>query len=58
MHPPILNLNSVELEPLPEAVAPSGETAGCYQQRLARVGQQLGAVTNARSVHDPFWEMM
>jgi uncharacterized cupin superfamily protein len=43
MHPPILNLDSVELEPLPEAFAPTGETAGRYQQRLARVGQQLGA---------------
>lgn len=35
MHPPILNLDSVELEPLPEAFAPGGETAGRYQQRLA-----------------------
>ena len=43
MHPPILNLDSVELEPLPEAFAPTGETAGRYQQRQARVGQQLGA---------------
>ncbi|EJM67180.1 cupin domain-containing protein [Pseudomonas sp. GM49] len=43
MHPPILNLNSVELEPLPESFAPTGETAGRYQQRLARVGQLLGA---------------
>ena len=43
MHPPILNLNQVELEPLPEALAPTGETAGRYRQRTARVGQQLGA---------------
>ncbi len=43
MHPPILNLDQVELEPLPEALAPDGETAARYQQRLARVGQQLGA---------------
>lgn len=43
MHPPILNLNQVELEPLPEALAPTGDTAGRYQQRMARVGQQLGA---------------
>ena len=43
MHPPILNLDSVELESLPEAFAPTGETAGRYQQRQARVGQQLGA---------------
>ncbi|XHF34700.1 cupin domain-containing protein [Pseudomonas chlororaphis] len=43
MHPPILNLNDVELEPLPEALSPEGETAGRYQQRFARVGQQLGA---------------
>ena len=27
MHPPILNLNEVELEALPEALAPEGETA-------------------------------
>ena len=32
MHPPILNLDSVELEALPEAFAPGGETAGRYQQ--------------------------
>jgi uncharacterized cupin superfamily protein len=43
MHPPILNLNQVELEPLPEALAPTGDTAGRYQQRMARVGQQLGS---------------
>ena len=43
MHPPILNLNQVELEPLPEAFAPTGVTAGRYQQRQARIGQQLGA---------------
>ena len=43
MHPAILNLNQVELEPLPEALAPTGDTAGRYQQRLARIGQQLGA---------------
>lgn len=43
MHPRILNLNQVELEPLPENLAPGGETASRYQQRLARVGQQLGA---------------
>ena len=43
MHPAILNLHQVDLEPLPEALAPSGETAGRYQQRMARVGQRLGA---------------
>ncbi|KPG92992.1 cupin [Pseudomonas sp. RIT-PI-q] len=43
MHPAILNLNQVELETLPEALAPTGDTAGRYQQRLARIGQQLGA---------------
>lgn len=43
MHPRILNLDQVQLEPLPEALAPTGETAGRYQQRLARVGKQLGA---------------
>jgi uncharacterized cupin superfamily protein len=43
MHPPILNLHQVELEPLPEALAPGGETAGRYQQRMARIGQQLGS---------------
>ena len=43
MHPRILNLNQVDLEPLPEAMAPTGDTAGRCQQRLARVGQQLGA---------------
>jgi hypothetical protein len=43
MHPAILNLNQVELDPLPEALAPTGDTAGRYQQRLARIGQQRGA---------------
>ena len=43
MHPPILNLNQVELEPLPEALAPTGDTAGRYPPKMARVGQQLGA---------------
>lgn len=43
MHPPILNLHQVELEPLPEALAPEGETASRYQQSMARIGQQLGA---------------
>jgi len=43
MHPAILNLNQVDLESLPEALAPTGETASRYQQRMARVGQQLGA---------------
>ncbi|MCP1476940.1 putative cupin superfamily protein [Pseudomonas sp. EB276 TE3739] len=43
MHPPILNLNEVELQSLPEALAPQGETAGRYQQQFARIGQQLGA---------------
>jgi uncharacterized cupin superfamily protein len=43
MHPAILNLHQVKLEPLPEALAPTGDTAGRYQQRIARVGQQLGA---------------
>lgn len=43
MHPAILNLHQVYLEPLPEALAPSGETAGRYQLRMARVGQRLGA---------------
>lgn len=43
MHPPIINLNEVELQALPEALAPEGETAGRYQQRIARIGQQLGA---------------
>jgi len=43
MQPRILNLNQVDLEPLPEALAPMGDTAGRYQQRIARVGQQLGA---------------
>jgi uncharacterized cupin superfamily protein len=43
MHPRILNLNQVDLESLPEALAPTGDTAARYQQRMARVGQQLGA---------------
>lgn len=43
MHPAILNLDQVELEPLPEEFAPTGETASRYQQRTARIGQQLGA---------------
>ena len=43
MHPAILNLDQAQLEPLPEALAPTGETASRYQQRLARIGQQLGA---------------
>ncbi|CAH0301135.1 hypothetical protein SRABI123_04552 [Pseudomonas sp. Bi123] len=43
MHPAILNLNQVELVPLPEGFAPTGEAAGRYQQRQARIGQQLGA---------------
>ena len=43
MHPAILNLDQARLEPLPEALAPNGETAGRYQQRLAHIGQQLGA---------------
>ena len=43
MHPRILNLNQIDLESLPEALAPTGDTAGRYQQRMARVGQQLGA---------------
>jgi uncharacterized cupin superfamily protein len=40
MHPHILNLNSVELEPLPESFAPTGETAGRYQQRHLAVSTQ------------------
>jgi uncharacterized cupin superfamily protein len=43
MHPAILNLDQAELLPLPEAVAPVGDTADRYQQRMARIGQQLGA---------------
>lgn len=43
MHPAILNLDQVALEPLPEEFAPSGKTAARYQQRMARIGQQLGA---------------
>jgi len=43
MHPAILNLDQAELEPLPEAFAPTGDTADRYQQRQARIGQQLGA---------------
>jgi len=43
MHPRILNLDQAELLPLPESLAPTGDTAGRYQQRTARIGQQLGA---------------
>jgi uncharacterized cupin superfamily protein len=43
MHPAILNLNDVELVPLPEGFAPTGEASGRYQQRMARIGLQLGA---------------
>jgi uncharacterized cupin superfamily protein len=43
MHPAILNLDQAELAPLPEAVAPTGEAAGRYRQRMSRIGQQLGA---------------
>lgn len=43
MPPAILNLNQVELVPLPEGFAPTGESAGRYQQRMARIGLQLGA---------------
>ncbi|MHC8332258.1 cupin domain-containing protein [Pseudomonas sp. LB3P25] len=43
MHSAILNLDQAELEPLPEAFAPTGDTADRYRQRQARIGQQLGA---------------
>ncbi|PMY32521.1 cupin [Pseudomonas sp. GW456-L14] len=43
MPPAILNLDQADLQPLPEALSPTGETAGRYVQRIARIGQQLGA---------------
>jgi uncharacterized cupin superfamily protein len=43
MPPAILNLDQADLQPLPEALSPTGDTAGRYVQRIARIGQQLGA---------------
>ncbi|RON17470.1 hypothetical protein BK662_07000 [Pseudomonas frederiksbergensis] len=40
MHPAILYLDQVELLPLPEDFAPTGDAASRYQQRLDRIGQQ------------------
>ena len=40
--PRILNLHQVELEPLPEALSPEGETAE-VTATLSRIGLQLGA---------------
>jgi uncharacterized cupin superfamily protein len=43
MHPPILNLNDIELSPLPERYLPSDESAAQYQQSMAHVSKQLGS---------------
>ena len=43
MHPQIVNLDQVELPPLPPGAAPTGSAAERYGPRVAMLGRQIGA---------------
>jgi uncharacterized cupin superfamily protein len=43
MKTPIVNLDALKPQPLPEAVAPTGDAALRYAPRIARIGPMLGA---------------
>ena len=43
MKPPIVNLDTLDPQPLPPQFAPTGPAAERYAPRIARIGAQLGA---------------